>query len=80
LPKLTLCSKVISGYAEAQANGSRLGQLIRENVEAADIARQRSNTQLYPIVDEDAGWHIDTQLTSSRPNTGRITSSTSTMK
>jgi hypothetical protein len=57
-----LCPKVIGGYAEAQANESRLGQLIRENVDAADIARQRGDAQLYPIADEDAGWHIDAQV------------------
>jgi hypothetical protein len=62
LPELTLCPKVIGGYAEAQANESRLGQLIRENVDAADIARQRGDAQLYPIADEDAGWHIDAQV------------------
>jgi len=28
-------------------------------VDAADIARQRSDAQLYLIADEDAGWHID---------------------
>ena len=64
-----MCPKVIGGYAKAQANESRLGQLIRENVDAvdiarqvADIARQRVDTQLYPIADEDAGWHIDAQV------------------
>jgi hypothetical protein len=50
-----LCPKVIGGYAKAQANESRLGQLIRENVDAVNIVRQRGNAQLYPIVDEDAG-------------------------
>lgn len=49
LPKLTQCPKVIGGYAEAQANESRLGQLIRENVDAADIARQRGDVQLVLI-------------------------------
>jgi hypothetical protein len=28
-------------------------------VDAADIAQQRGDAQLYPIADEDASWHID---------------------
>jgi hypothetical protein len=51
---LTLCLKVISGYAEAQSNRSRLGQLIQENVEATDIAQQRIDAQLHLIADKEA--------------------------
>ena len=57
-----MCPKVIGGYAEAQANESQLGQLIRENVDAVDIAQQCGDAQLYPIADEDASWHIDAQV------------------
>jgi hypothetical protein len=57
-----LCPKIISGYAEAQSNGSRLGQLIHENVEAANIAQQQIDAQLYPIADEEAGWDIEAQV------------------
>jgi hypothetical protein len=57
-----LCPKIIGGYAEAQANGSRLGQLIHDNVDAANIARQRVEAQQFLIADEDAGWIIGAQV------------------
>ena len=62
LLELTLSLKIIGGYVEAQANRSQLGQLIYNNVDAANIARQRVKAQQFQIVDEDAGWIIGAQV------------------